>query len=77
MNFFQEIWHFFLLQQITVTVEYLPGSLNMTANWEPLHVKETSEWKLNHHVFRMIFHVMGLPKKDLYASRNSHEIQTH
>ena len=77
VNLSKKISYFLLLHQITITAEYLPGILNVTADWKPRHVKGMSEWKLNHQAFKMICQAIGLPEIDLFASRHSDQNQTH
>ena len=48
----KEIWKYLLEHQITITVEYLPGSLNVLADRQSRSVKDSSEWKLKAQIFR-------------------------
>ena len=36
-----------LANQIAITAEYLPSSLNIQADWQPKNHKYSSDWKLN------------------------------
>ena len=42
----KEIWDFLLLQEITITVEYLPGVLNQETDFQSRSMKDSSEWEL-------------------------------
>ena len=42
----KEIWDHFLQCRITVTAEYLPSKLNVTADSESRNYSDSLEWKL-------------------------------
>jgi len=42
----KEIWNFLIQNGITITAEYLPGSLNVNADWESRNARDSLEWKL-------------------------------
>ena len=42
----KEIWDHFLRRGITLTAEYLPSKLNVTADWESRNNSDSSEWKI-------------------------------
>lgn len=70
----KEIWDFLMLHQITITAEYLPGSLNIKADWESRHTEDLAEWKLCPSIFNQISLRVGVPTIDLFASRLSHQV---
>ena len=70
----RDIWKYLILKQITITAEYLPGILNIRADWWSRYSKDFSEWKLSPIVFQHICQKMGIPVVDLFASRLSNEI---
>ena len=70
----KDIWKYLILQQITITAEYVPGILNARADWQSRHSKDFSEWKLSPIVFQHICQKMGMPVIDLFASRLSNQI---
>ena len=70
----KQIWEYLLSHKITITVEYLPGVLNVEADTMSRNVKDSSEWKLNKQVFLDICRVRGTPCTDLFASRLSHQV---
>jgi len=47
-------------EMITITAEYLPGPMNVEADWESRHTKDSSR--------------VGSPQIDLFASRLSNQI---
>ena len=50
----KEIWEFALSQKIITTAEYLPGKLNMRADWGSRNFQDSSEWLLSPKVFLVI-----------------------
>ena len=70
----RDIRKYLILKQITITAEYLPGILNIRADWWSRYSKDFSEWKLSPIVFQHICQKMGIPVIDLFASRLSNEI---
>lgn len=45
-NLSKEIWEFLISQGITITVEHVPGKLNVEADIQSRTVSDSSEWKL-------------------------------
>jgi len=70
----RKIWEYLISKGIMITVEYLPGKLNVSADWESRNVQDSSEWRLDHRVFNRICQAFGTPHIDLFASRVSHQI---
>ena len=52
-------------KKITITAEYLPGHLNVTADWESGNFQDKSYWKLPPEVFAKICQKLGAPSIDL------------
>ena len=73
----KEIWNYLLQCGITLTAEYLPSKLNMTADWESRNSSDSSEWKLAPQSFQRICQLRGTPEIDLFSSRLSHQIKTY
>ena len=63
-----------LANQITVTAEYLPSSLNVQADWESRNHKDSSNLKLNSRIFSQIVNIRGVPQIDLFVSRLSNQL---
>ena len=57
-----------------ITAEYLPGSLNVEADWQSRNSRNPSKWKLCPKVFKQVCQRRGMPKIDLFASRLSHQL---
>ena len=70
----KQIWEYLLQHQITITVEYLPGRLNVEADTMSRNVRDSSEWKLDPQVFWKICKARWRPCTDLFASRLSHQV---
>ena len=70
----KEIWQYLLKRKITITAEYLPGSMNVEADRESRQTRDSSEWKLNPTIFMKLCQVRGTPEVDLFASRVSHQL---
>ena len=70
----KEIWNYLMLHKITITVEYLPGMLNVEADRESRDLEDSNEWKLDTKVFKKISLAHGTPDKDLFGYRVSHQI---
>ena len=47
----KKIWDHLLQCGITLTAEYLPTKLNVTADWESRNNSDSSEWKLAPQLF--------------------------
>ena len=73
----KEIWEYLLKWGITITAEYLPSELNLTADWESRNILDSSEWMLSHQIFQKVCQIRGFPEIDLFASRLSHQIPTY
>ena len=72
----KEIWDHLLQCGITLTAEYLPSKLNVTADWESRNSSDFSEWKLSPS-FQRICQLGRTPEIDLFAFRLSHQIKTY
>ena len=63
----KEIWEYLILNEITLTAEYLPSSQNIQADWESRHTKDSSEWKLCPQTFAGTTQTMGKLSVDLFC----------
>ena len=55
----KNLWEFCLENNITLTVDYLPGVLNKVSDWEPRSQNSSSEWKLKPEIFHQIQKILG------------------
>ena len=70
----KEIWDYLILNGTTLTGEYLPGILNVEADFQSQSVTDSSLWKLKHEIFRMTWQALGTPDIDFLVSRKSHQL---
>ena len=72
----KKIWeNLFYANQITLTAEYLPGTLNTRADKAFREVKNSSsEWTLNKPIFQKLIQTLALVDVDLFASKLCHQI---
>ena len=70
----KKIWEYLLQYEITITAEYLPSALNLIADWESRHVRDSTEWKLDPNIFSGLCRLRGHPEIDLFASRLSNQL---
>ena len=69
----KEIWEFCLANQIRLTAEYLPGTLNTMAGKASREMKNSSsEWTLNKPIFQKLIPTLGPVDMDMLASRLCH-----
>ena len=48
----KEVWDYFLLKGMAITVEHLPGVLNQEADFQSGSMKDSNECKLKPQIFR-------------------------
>ena len=73
----KKIWQFCLASQITLTAEYLMGTLlqSTRADKASREMKNSSsEWVLNNPIFQKLIQALGPVDVDLFASRLCHQI---
>ena len=73
----QITWDYLISKKISLTVEHIPGALNIQADWESRNQRDSSEWKLNTQTFQKLYQIWGTPNIDLFASRISHQLRTY
>ena len=73
----QELWGFCLERDILLSAEYLPGRLNVQADWESRHLSDTSDWRLKPTVFQQIQTIWGPFQIDLFASRHNAQLERY
>ena len=72
-----KMWNWCLERQLTISAEHLPGSQNVTADFESRNKKDPSEWELNQEIFLRIQEIRGECQVDLFASRLSAKLPTY
>ena len=73
----REIWLWCLNKKIWLSVSFLPGIENVSADFASRHFHEDIEWKLHPEVFRKIIDIFMTPNIDMFASRLNHQIQPY
>ena len=75
----KEIWDYLLASRTVVTVEYLPGTLNVEANHQAQSVMDSSKLYLylNPLIFKKICKVFMTADIYLFASRILYQILTY
>ena len=71
---FKGIWEFLTAKETRTTAKYFPGSLNKEEDFQSRAVKDSSKWKLNPEILRMIYKQWETPDVYLFAYRVSHHI---
>lgn len=64
-----EVWLWCIQNNTWLTAEFIPGVLNVDADWESRHINDRTEWSLNEDMFQKITRKFGTPEVDLFASR--------
>ena len=70
----KSILNYLLSHQITITAEYLPNKLNVSADWESKNVTDSSNWKLYQKDSLKITRLLETPTVDLFVSRMCHHL---
>ena len=76
-GFPKQMWDYLQSNKIIITAEYLPGHLNVTADWESRNFPDKSDWKLSPEVFAKICQKLGTPRSNLFASQMSHQLPVY
>ena len=77
MKVTQEIWEFCLERQIILTSEYLPGKMNVEADWQSRNFRDSSDWQLKESVFHSLNKIWGPFCLDLFASRHNTQLDSY
>ena len=62
----KQIWNYLQPKKITITTGYLPGHLNVTADWESRNFQDKRDWKLSPKVLAKICQKLGTLSVDLF-----------
>lgn len=77
INLASQIWQWCLEREITLTGEYLPGDMNIEADWESRHFKDKSSWKLDPEIFIHLMKIIGPCTVDLFADRTNAQLNKY
>lgn len=72
-----QIWAWAENRNIWLTASYIPGVLNLEADFESRNFSDNTEWGLNPKIFEKIVKTWGLPDIDLFASRLNYKVDTY
>ena len=72
-----EVWDWCLCQDLTISAEHLPGSMNQLADKESRTISDSSEWALDMQIFQKLMEIKGPCTVDLFASRLSAKLPTY
>lgn len=70
----KQIWDWCQIHQISLVAEFIPGALNIRADWESRNQQDSGDWMLDKSVFSQIMNLLGGCKVDLFASRLNHQL---
>ena len=70
----KQIWDWCQRNQIILVAEYIPGTLNVRADWESRNQQDSGDWMLDKTIFNQIMKLLGWCKIDLFASRLNHQL---
>lgn len=72
-----DIWSWAERKNVWLTASYIPGVINLEADFESRNFSDNTEWSLHHLIFEKIVSKWGLPSIDLFASRLNHKVDTY
>ena len=70
----KDIWKWCETKNVWIIAGYVPGKLNIEADYESRHFSEDTEWELSDYIFRSICDKWGVPEIDLFASRLNNKV---
>jgi len=70
----KDIWLWCMKYNIWLTITYIPGVDNVTADYESRKINDRTEWMLDPRVFTKINHRWGPLTIDLFASRTNSQL---
>ena len=73
----QTLWDFCLQREILLSAEYLPGRLNIQADWESRNSSDPSDWQLGISLFKSINQRWGPLQIDLFANRHNSQLKRY
>lgn len=73
----KRIWQWCINRNIWLSITYLPGILNVTADEKSRQFNDRTEWKLNENYFQQITQKFGTPSIDLFASHLNFQLKPY
>ena len=73
----KQLWLWCLNRGITLSAEYLPREMNVTADFQSRALNGSAEWRLDPSVFQAILQILGPCMVDLFASRLNAQLEQY
>ena len=70
-----DIWNWCFDRDIFISSQYLPGKLNIHANYLSRKFSDVHEWKLKEDIFVRIYRHFFRPEIDLFATRHNSQLK--
>ena len=67
----KQIWEWAESKRVWLAVDHVTGILNTLADYKSRHFADNLEWELSDEIFSTVCERFGLPKIDLFASRQN------
>lgn len=69
-----QIWQWCLVREIYISASFIPGVLNIRADFASRNFSDSTEWMLKRVLFQRLCEQTFWPDIDLFASRNNYQI---
>ena len=73
----RQLWEWCMVRRLILQAEYLPGAMNVAADFESRHFNDSSDWQLHPRVFSALQEVFRPSQIDLFASRTNHQLRRY
>ena len=73
----RRIWERCIPRHIWLTVRHIPGEINVIADKASRVFDDSTEWKLDVDVFKMITHALRTPSIDMFASQLNYQLTSY
>ena len=70
-----EIWQWCLAREIFISASFIPGVLNVRADFSSRNFSDSTEWMLKRVLFERLCEQTFWPDVDLFASRNNYQVE--
>ena len=73
----KQIWQWAIDRNIWLSAAYIPGKLNIEADFYSRNFQDKLEWMIDRDVFKRICYIYKKPDIDLFASRLNYQLQKY
>lgn len=73
----RKLWLWAYDRNLVISATFLPGALNVVADYESRRDHDNTEWMLDRDVFSDLVHRWSEPEVDLFASRLNNQLKTY